>query len=89
MDRDDLRVHVLQPCGDRLGATGSSRNHSGPTADLALNARGHRDDDGSDGLRARERVERPLQERPPPELYEGLRAAGPQPFAGAGGRNDR
>jgi hypothetical protein len=30
-----------------------------------------------------------VEERTPPQLYEGLRAAGSEPLAGAGGRNDR
>jgi hypothetical protein len=50
---------------------------------------GHGDDYGSDQFRALERVERPLEQRAAAEIYEGLRAAGPQPLAGAGGRDDR
>jgi hypothetical protein len=50
---------------------------------------GHGDDDGPDPISALERVERPFEERATAEIDEGLRAAGPQPLAGAGGRDDR
>jgi len=30
-----------------------------------------------------------VEERSSPKLYEGLRTAGSEPLAGAGGRNDR
>jgi hypothetical protein len=50
---------------------------------------GHGDDDGPDPISALERVERPFEERAAAEIYEGLRATGPQPLAGAGGRDDR
>ena len=52
-------------------------------------ALGQGDDYGPDALRLLERIERPLEERAPPELYKGLRAAGSEPLAGAGGRDDR
>ena len=89
MDRDDLRLHVPESRGHGLGATGSSRNHRRVAGHLALGARGYGHDHRAHALGAGERLERPLEEWPPPEGYEGLRTAGSEAFAGAGGRNDR
>ena len=50
-------------------------------------ARRRRDDDLADARSAAERVERPVEHRPPGELDEGLRAAGSESLPGAGGRD--
>jgi hypothetical protein len=86
---DQLAVHSRQARRDGLGAAGTARHGHRLAADVARIAGRHRHDDGADGPRLRERGQRPFEERSPPERYEGLRAAGPQPFAGAGGRDDR
>jgi hypothetical protein len=84
-----LGLHVPQTGRDRLGAAGAARYGHRLAADVALVTGRHRHDDGADRSRRGERGQRPLEERTPPERYEGLRAAGSQPFAGAGGRYDR
>jgi hypothetical protein len=89
VDGDQVRLDSLEPGRNRLGASRATSHSDGSTPHLILVARRDRDDDWSDGARRLERVERPLQERPPDEGHEGLRAAGSEPFAGAGGRDDR
>jgi hypothetical protein len=86
---NDLRLDERKAGRHRLGAGGAAWDGGHAVSDLPLTARRSHNDDGPDTLGALECVERPLEERTPPELYEGLRAAGPQPFAGAGGRDDR
>jgi hypothetical protein len=80
---------MLQARRDGLGAAGAARHRHRLTADVGLVSGRRRNNDGADRPRLGERGQRPLEERSPPERYEGLRAAGPQPFAGAGGRYDR
>jgi hypothetical protein len=89
VDRDELRRHPFETRGDRLGPGRATGDRDGSIPDGALVTGWHRDDDGPDQVRALERVERPREERPAAEIREGLRAAGPQPLAGAGGRDDR
>jgi hypothetical protein len=89
VDGHDLRVHPLESRGHRLGPGRTAGDRDGPLPHGALVTGGHGDDHGPDQFRALERVERPFEERAAAEIYEGLRATGPQPLAGAGGRDDR
>jgi hypothetical protein len=47
------------------------------------------DDRAADAARRAERRQAPGDQRPSGELDERLRAAGPEPFPGAGGRDQR
>ena len=89
VDHDDLLAAELQRVGHRLRAVLAARHGDDPAlGHRTLLPRRHRHDYLGDARSGAKRVERPVEQWPPGELDEGLRAAGSESLPGAGGRDD-